>query len=144
MGDVGVPQAEGKAKLVDRDAEETKISEVEVIVKRVADGLRLVTGGRENRKAAAKQSDGNHEEASRDNAKRREGEHGEITKNDFDDEEVDGPDGHQKSDGDGENGAGGWLTVRRFYEHGDEEGEAGLGGKDKFVLGDPLIRLYAG
>jgi hypothetical protein len=79
-----------------------------------------------HREETADRGEQEHEECGGDNAEGAEGDDGEITKANFDDEEVDGPDGHEQRDGEGDGGAGGSAPVDGVYAHGDEDGNGSI------------------
>src|SRR3974390_1472522 len=79
-----------------------------------------------HRQARANRGNRQHEETSGDHTERGEGDWGEIAESPFDDEEVEGPDGHEERDGYGDGGAGGCAAVGRVYLHGSESWDIGL------------------
>ncbi len=127
VSNVGVAKAKGETELVEGDAEQAKVGEGPVIAKnwrgtRGEGRIRFAKHG----EPAAKGSNGQHKKTGGYDAERREGQCGEMAKTDFDDEEIDGPDGHEECDGDGNGGARGGAAVGGFYEHGSGSREGGI------------------
>ena len=108
----------------------------------------------EEGEARAEGGDGEHEEAGGNDAEGREGNDGKIAETDFDDEEIDSPDGHEERDGESDGGAGGSAAVSGIYAHGcemwaggiriiiRERGEKGLGSDIRYQR--PDIRKRGG
>jgi len=114
VGNVGVAETEGEEELVNGDTEEAEVGEGPEIVKRDS---RFVSCGREKRQACTERGEDDHEETGGDDAERAEGESRKMAKSNFDDEEIDGPNGHEERDRKCDRGAGGRASIGRSYKH---------------------------
>jgi hypothetical protein len=140
--DVGVMQASGEANLVDDETEKTEIGEGPVIAPGEAgtgDASLFLKDGQ----AAADRDEQDHEDGGDDNAQGTKGESRDVAESDFANEEVDGPDQHQRSDGNGDDGGAGGETAVVVYTHGDGRSTGNFSvrsGKGSEVLGNNYRR----
>jgi len=134
VGDVGVMQAGGEANLVHGEAEKTEVGEGPVI----APGKRWMRGTGfflEYRQAAKKRHEQNHESGPGNDAQRAEDERRDVTQRDFSNDEIDGPDHHQRADGEGDDSSAWGEPAVVVYAHGDGGKLGRIRGKGGKIIG---------